>query len=67
MIEFARLGLLIAVLAFSVNANERAKEVLRQRKAAKEAKGVRTFNREDAMTQGHAKIFIGADSTATRR
>ena len=38
MIEFARLALLIVILAFSVQANERAKEVVEEIKAAKEAK-----------------------------
>ena len=31
MIHFARLGLLLAVLAFSVNANEKAKAAVRER------------------------------------
>lgn len=32
MIDFARLGLLIVVLAFSVQANERAKRVIEERR-----------------------------------
>ena len=41
MIEFARLTLLVAMLAFSVQANERAKEVVEEIKAAKEAKAAK--------------------------
>ena len=58
MIEFARLALLIVILAFSVQANERAKEVVRERKAAKEAKSAKTLNREGAEAQRLRKDFL---------
>jgi hypothetical protein len=56
MIEFARLSLLVVMLAFSVDANERAKEVVAERNAAKEAKAAR-IHREGARMQSSAKNF----------
>jgi hypothetical protein len=56
MIEFARLSLLVAMLAFSVDANERAKEVVAERNAAKEAKAAR-IHRGGARMQGSAKNY----------
>jgi hypothetical protein len=54
MIEFARLSLLVAMLAFSVDANERAKEVVAERNAAKEAKAARIHR---ARMQSSAKNY----------
>jgi hypothetical protein len=56
MIEFARLSLLVAMLAFSVDANERAKEVVAERNAAKEAKAAR-IHRGGARMQSSAKNY----------
>jgi hypothetical protein len=55
MIEFARLSLLVVMLAFSVDANERAKEVVAERNAAKEAKAARIHR--GARMQGSAKNY----------
>ena len=62
MIEFARLTLLVAVLAFSVQANERAKVVVKEIKAAKEAKAARV-HREDSVLRTRI-IFIKFASKA---
>jgi hypothetical protein len=57
MIEFARLSLLVVMLAFSVDANERAKEVVAERNAAKEAKAARIHRIGGARMQGSAKNY----------
>jgi hypothetical protein len=38
VLDFARLALLIAVLAFSVQANERAKRIVRERRILRDAR-----------------------------
>jgi len=66
MIEFARLALLIVILAFSVQANERAKEVVRERKAAKEARGAKTVNREGAEAPSRQEGFSPSSLSQNR-
>lgn len=52
MIEFARLGLLIVILAFSVQANERAKKFVRERRMQRVSSVVAAAASAAATAQG---------------
>ncbi|MGC3947678.1 MAG: hypothetical protein QM762_24775 [Chryseolinea sp.] len=63
LLDFSRLTLLIVVLAFSVQANERAKRIVRERRIQREQRMTKRMESTDLEVTGRGETHHDGDTS----